>query len=299
MSACLTPSGKTVEVHLKGAAISVARDAVFYVPANKQMDLQLTTPISKASGDPQLLFVHADSNSGDSAPTICAEGQDNLAISAAVALRSMLYSPCGLNGNISVSFSGQLYTANSGNHLVLSSFTCKPMGWLPAFGNLSCGVKGEGGALDTSKDVVSLDILVYQTSASGWRSGSVPRRLSRPVFGLSSGRSSTSSRTACRRTSRCCARAAARVRRRRSTVAERAGRLVARAARRCAVCEAPISARYPLVEAITGRAFAVVTWWASSIATSASLAHGADRGRVGARPRRSSRSSTSRRSASC
>ena len=163
MSACLTPSGKTVNVHLTGAAISVARDAVFYVPANKQMDLQLNTTISIASGDPQLLFVHADSNSADSAPSTCAQGMDKLAISATVAPRTMLYSPCGLNGNISVSFNGQLYTANSGNHLVLSAFTCKPMGWLPAFGNLSCGIKGEGGALDTSKDVVSLDILAYQT----------------------------------------------------------------------------------------------------------------------------------------
>lgn len=163
MSACLTPSKKTVNVHLEGAAISVARDAVFYVPANKQMDLQITTPISKASGDPELLFVHADSNSGDGAPTACAEGQDGLKISASVGPRSMIYSPCGLNGNLSVAFSGQLYTANSGNHLVLSSFTCTPMGWLPAFGNLSCGVKGEGGALDTSKDVVSLDLLVYQS----------------------------------------------------------------------------------------------------------------------------------------
>jgi Tfp pilus assembly protein PilX len=163
MSACLTPSKKTVNVHLEGAAISVARDAVFFVPANKQMDLKITTPISTASGDPQVLFVHADSNSGDAAPTTCPEGEDKLAISAAVAPRMMLYSPCGLGGNISVDFSGQLYTANSGNHLVLSSFTCKPMGWLPAFGNLSCGIKGEGGALDTSKDVVSLDLLVYQT----------------------------------------------------------------------------------------------------------------------------------------
>ncbi|MEV4688021.1 prepilin peptidase [Microbacterium sp. LWH3-1.2] len=30
---------------------------------------------------------------------------------------------------------------------------------------------------------------------------------------------------------------------------------------RCATCKAPISARYPIVEAVTGVAFAVVTWW--------------------------------------
>jgi leader peptidase (prepilin peptidase)/N-methyltransferase len=30
---------------------------------------------------------------------------------------------------------------------------------------------------------------------------------------------------------------------------------------KCASCKAPFSARYPIVEAITGAAFAVVTWW--------------------------------------
>ena len=30
---------------------------------------------------------------------------------------------------------------------------------------------------------------------------------------------------------------------------------------RCANCKAPISARYPIVEAVTGIAFVVVTWW--------------------------------------
>src|SRR6186997_1775720 len=30
---------------------------------------------------------------------------------------------------------------------------------------------------------------------------------------------------------------------------------------RCANCNAPISARYPIVEAITGVVFAGVTWW--------------------------------------
>ena len=30
---------------------------------------------------------------------------------------------------------------------------------------------------------------------------------------------------------------------------------------RCAICRRAISARYPIVEAITGVAFAVVAWW--------------------------------------
>lgn len=34
---------------------------------------------------------------------------------------------------------------------------------------------------------------------------------------------------------------------------------------RCANCSAPISARYPLIEALTGVAFAAVTWWALAI----------------------------------
>src|SRR5918993_5132867 len=29
----------------------------------------------------------------------------------------------------------------------------------------------------------------------------------------------------------------------------------------CANCRAPISARYPIVEALTGVVFAIVTWW--------------------------------------
>jgi hypothetical protein len=164
MSACLDSSKKVVKVTLDGTAFTVARDAVFYVPASKQMNVQILAPILR-SGDPQLLFVHADGNPGDGAPTACTS-QDAFDVTASVEPRMMIYSPCGLNGNIKVAFTGQLYTANSGNHLVLSSFTCAPMGWLPAFGNLSCGVKGDGGALDTSKDVASLDSRSYQTEVA-------------------------------------------------------------------------------------------------------------------------------------
>jgi len=165
MSSCLASNGKVVQVYLTGIDMTVARDAAFYIPANKKMDLQITAPLRKV-GNPQIVIAHADGNSGDVRPTACVEGTDSLAISAVVEPRLMLYSPCGLNGNIGVSFSGQLYTANSGNHLVLADFVCEPMGWLPAFGQLSCGVKGEGGALDTSKDVVSLDSRNYQTEVS-------------------------------------------------------------------------------------------------------------------------------------
>lgn len=160
MSNCDDASHKVVNIALASAA-TLARDAIFFVPASKQMDLKITAPISKI-GDPQLLFIHADANSGDSAPTTCSK-QDTLSISAQVDPRTMIYSPCGLNGGINISFTGQLYTANSGNHLTLSDFTCAPIGWLPAFGRLSCGIKGDGGALDTSKDVVSLDPRTYQT----------------------------------------------------------------------------------------------------------------------------------------
>nr|WP_318152747.1 prepilin peptidase [Microbacterium helvum] len=34
---------------------------------------------------------------------------------------------------------------------------------------------------------------------------------------------------------------------------------------RCANCKAPISARYPIVEAVTGIAFAVITWWGIAV----------------------------------
>jgi hypothetical protein len=161
MSACLTASKKVVEINLTTDVV-VSRDAVFYVPAAKGMNLSISAPVKVGSGDPQLLVVHADTNPADGTPSACPEGQDSLAISAVIQPRFMIYSPCGLNGNISVAFAGQLYTANSGNHLVLSSFTCKPMQWLPAMGRLSCGIKGEDGALDTEKDVFSLDPLAFQ-----------------------------------------------------------------------------------------------------------------------------------------
>ena len=166
MSACLSPNGKIINIDLTGTPYTLARDAVFFVPSSKGMNLNVTAQINK-SGDPQLVFAHADGNSGDASPTACGQGQDSVAIGGAVAPRMMIYSPCGLNGNISTSFTGQLYTANSGNHLVLSAFTCAPMGWLPAFGQLSCGITGDGGALETSKDVVSLDDRVMQTESPG------------------------------------------------------------------------------------------------------------------------------------
>ena len=34
---------------------------------------------------------------------------------------------------------------------------------------------------------------------------------------------------------------------------------------KCANCKAPISARYPIIEAVTGVAFAVVTWWCVAV----------------------------------
>ena len=39
---------------------------------------------------------------------------------------------------------------------------------------------------------------------------------------------------------------------------------------RCAACEAPISVRYPIVEALTGAAFAVVAWWVLTNASTSS-----------------------------
>ena len=65
---------------------------------------------------------------------------------------------------------------------------------------------------------------------------------------------------------------------------------------RCAACGASISPRYPLVEAITGVAFAVVTWWAITLGVTG---NGAEQRHVGADLPSPSPTSTSRRSASC
>lgn len=156
MSSC----GGTVNVDPGSAAM--VRDALLYVPPAAKMDLNLSAGLSRGAGDPQLIIVHGDSNLGDKAPT-CITGADKLTVGGAISVRAMIYSACGINNTIALTMTGQLYMGTDGLHLNGGTFTCSPMGWAPAFKNLSCGVKGSGGIFDPSKTVVSFGSLVFQT----------------------------------------------------------------------------------------------------------------------------------------
>jgi len=140
--------------------VNVKRDALIYVPSSDSMDLNLGGTISK-TGDPQLIVVHGDANRADHQPT-CTTGSDKLTVATTIAPRTMIYSPCGINNTMALTMTGQLYMGTQGLHLNGGTFSCSPMGWAPAFKNLSCGVKGSGGIFDPSRTVVSIGQLTYQ-----------------------------------------------------------------------------------------------------------------------------------------
>jgi hypothetical protein len=147
----------------KPGNFTLRRDAVLYFPAGSTMDLDLSSFISKpATGSPQFIVLHGDANLADGVPT-CTSGADKLAIGTGIAVRTMIYSPCGINNTIALTMTGQLYMGNDGLHLNGGTFTCAPMGWSPAFKNLSCGVKGDGGIFDPTRTTVSLGSRAYQT----------------------------------------------------------------------------------------------------------------------------------------
>lgn len=155
------------EITVNPGNTTVARDVLIYVPSTKGMDLELTGTVSAATGatDPQLVIVHADANGSDSKPT-CTTGSDKFAAGTAVSVRTMIYSACGITKTMSLTMTGQLYMGTDGLHLNGGTFTCKPMKWEPAFGGLSCGVKGTGGIFDPSDTVTRLDDLDYQTEVT-------------------------------------------------------------------------------------------------------------------------------------
>lgn len=157
MSACDATS-----VTVNPGSPAIKRDAVLYVSPSKKMNLELSGTITKGAGDPQLLILHGDANLGDKKPT-CSTGEDKLTVGSTIGVRTMIYSACGINKTVALTMTGQLYMGTDGLHLNGGTFTCSPMGWAPAFKNLSCGVKGSGGIFDPDKTVVSFGSLVYQT----------------------------------------------------------------------------------------------------------------------------------------
>lgn len=158
----LTGCGSSVRV--APGTVSVRRDVLYLVPAASQLDLELTGDITNGAGDPQLFVVHKDvAQDSPTRPSTCPSGADKLAIGTGIDVRTMIYSPCGINNSMSLTMTGQLYMGGVGLHLNGGTFTCTPMEWKPAIPSLSCGVKGAGGIFDPDRKEISIGRLIYQT----------------------------------------------------------------------------------------------------------------------------------------
>ncbi|WP_133544368.1 hypothetical protein [Microbacterium sp. BK668] len=165
---------KDVKLDLTGS-VPVTRNVVVVTPKDQLLDVTLGGLTASSGSNYQVLFVHADGNrddrdsSGDPKPTCGSSGtrntQDRFGTTGTIAsnISVMIYSPCGLNGTVTASFSGQLYTDDTTNFHSGSAYTCKPMNWGTALPSLGCTIKGSGGIIDSSTLVKRLDGLVYQS----------------------------------------------------------------------------------------------------------------------------------------
>lgn len=158
MSGCV--SGNAVLV--QPDPTTVRRSAIIYVPPSAGMNLKIKDPLTNGGGDPELLFVHGDSNVADNKPS-CITGSDTFAVSAAIGIRTMVYTACGVNSTMSLTMTGQLYMGTDGLHLNGGTFTCASMGWAPTFKNLACGVKGADGIFDPTRTTQLIGALTRQT----------------------------------------------------------------------------------------------------------------------------------------
>lgn len=165
-------SGFSVGVDLSN--VTLARDAVIIAGSTASMSVNLTGTINPASGTTkQLLFIHNDASTnyanGEPVPN-CGNGNQkdtfNVGGTVSADVKVMMYSPCGLTGTLTSSFSGQLYTNDSTNlHSsgnITTTYTCAAMAWTPAFNQLGCKIKGQGG-VQTGTQTQSLGTLAYQT----------------------------------------------------------------------------------------------------------------------------------------
>ena len=145
-------SASQTNIDLGGASTNaVTKDAIFLAPAGKKMNVSLGKNLS---GGKQLLFVHSDSSrdlqDGERFPD-CGIGNQNDSFSIAngvnaTGVKIMIYTPCGLTGNIRQSFVGQLYSkdASGVTFTTGATYTCATMSWPTAFEKLGCRVLGEG-----------------------------------------------------------------------------------------------------------------------------------------------------------
>jgi cytoskeletal protein CcmA (bactofilin family) len=173
-TSCTAKNGNGQEaVEIELTNVDLARDAVIIVKPAAIMKVNLNGDLDAGASTKQLLFIHSDGSTayvnGEPAPT-CGNGsqKDSFDVSGTQTgdVRIMVYSPCGLTGTVTSSFSGQLYTNDSTNlHSagpINTAYTCKDMSWSPAFDQLGCKIKGTGG-INQGSLVQRLGQLVYQT----------------------------------------------------------------------------------------------------------------------------------------
>ena len=164
-------SGNAVTITIPD--VTVNRDVVFIVPAQKTMKVKFDGDVDSAGAiedAPQLVFVHEDRNlaqvDGEPAPTCESSGPDDLTTTNAVDrlnARVMIYSPCTIGGTVRVNFSGQFYTAGSSVFFNNGAdINCKEMSWVPVFEEISCYIRVEDGG-GTTVTVQTLGDLIFQT----------------------------------------------------------------------------------------------------------------------------------------
>lgn len=149
-----------IDITLLGG--SVSKDVAFLLPPSKVANIDIQGSLT---GNKQLVFLHEDASrnlvSGETSPT-CGNGnqRDNFSTRASLTIepRLMVYSPCGLNGTVNSSFSGQLYSNDTSgvSFIGTAQYTCAMMTWEPAFEKLGCKVRGEG------EDVVLETVMVQR-----------------------------------------------------------------------------------------------------------------------------------------
>lgn len=159
---------KAMDIKLTSSA-KLTRDVTIIVPPGQRMLVDLAGTLS--DGAHQLFLVHSDASltdvdaDGFPKPT-CGNGNqnDSFGTSAVVSsdLKVMVYSPCGLTGTVTASFSGQLYSNDTTNFHAGSSYTCATMSWPGALEKLGCTIKGDDGVGGDSVLVQKLGTRVVQ-----------------------------------------------------------------------------------------------------------------------------------------
>lgn len=145
------------------------RDAVVIAKPGVRMEINLLGTVTDDGNKRQLLFIHSDATrnftNGEPVPN-CGNGNQNDSFDVSGAIdpnvRIMMYSPCGITGTATSSFSGQYYTNDSTHMHSSATYTCKPMSWSPVFDQLGCKIKGAGGVAQGSL-IQRLGQLVFQT----------------------------------------------------------------------------------------------------------------------------------------